>query len=65
MLDKKAESWSSFSRYLLSPNKNLIFFGPVYSDTAVIHDTQYFSFIKTVCHSEGGVHHKIRPIRIR
>ena len=31
----------------------------------IIHDTQYFSFINTVCHSAGGVRHEIRPIRIR
>ena len=30
MLDKKAESWSSFIRYSLSPNKNFILFVRVY-----------------------------------
>ena len=29
-LDKKAESWSSFSRYSLSPNKSFILFVRVY-----------------------------------
>ena len=35
VLDKKVESWSSFSRYSLSPNKNFILFVPV--DFTAIH----------------------------
>ena len=30
LLDKKAESWSSFSRYSISPNTSFILFVPVY-----------------------------------
>ena len=28
----------------------------------IIQDTQYFSFINTICHSARGVRHEIRPI---